>query len=215
MMKIAILGATGWLGGTILREARSRGHEVTAIARTPSKLAELTDVATVTADASDAPALEPVIAGHDAVVAAVTDRSGPDRSMITAAAAALIVAVPRAGVPRLAWVGGGGSLETEPGRRYLDDPGFPAGYMAEALAQAEALELLRSSDESLDWTYLSPPPHNLVPGEKEGGFRVQAGDQPVLDGDGHDRLSAGDLAAALVDELEQHRFSRQRFTAGY
>ncbi|MBP7664353.1 MAG: NAD(P)H-binding protein, partial [Shewanella sp.] len=37
-MKIAILGATGWIGGAILKEAQSRGHQVTALVRDPSKL---------------------------------------------------------------------------------------------------------------------------------------------------------------------------------
>jgi putative NADH-flavin reductase len=34
-MKIAVIGAGGWLGGTIAREALSRGIEVTAIGGTP------------------------------------------------------------------------------------------------------------------------------------------------------------------------------------
>jgi putative NADH-flavin reductase len=214
-MRIAVIGATGWLGGAVMREALERGHEVTAIARHPDKLAELKGVNTIALDARDPEALVPPITGHDAVVAAVTDRSGPDRSVIPAVARALIEAVPRAGVPRVVWVGGGGSLAAPNGQRLVDQPGFPEQYKAEALAQGDALGLFRAAPESLDWTYLSPPPHHLEPGEKRGGYRVQAGDQPVLDAEGVDGISSGDLAAALVDELEQHRFSRQRFTAGY
>ncbi len=37
-MKIALIGATGYVGSAILREALDRGHEVTAIARHPEKL---------------------------------------------------------------------------------------------------------------------------------------------------------------------------------
>jgi putative NADH-flavin reductase len=214
-MRIAVIGATGWLGGAVMREALERGHEVTTIARHPDKLAELRGVKTIALDATDPEALVAAIADHDAVVAAVTDRSGPDRSVIPAAARALIEAASRAGVPRVAWVGGGGSLAAPNGQRLVDQPGFPKQYKAEALAQGEALDLFRAAPESLDWTYLSPPPHHLEPGEKRGGYRVQAGDQPVLDAEGVDGISSGDFAAALVDELEQHRFSRQRFTAGY
>ncbi|MCC2643585.1 MAG: uncharacterized protein K0S45_3998, partial [Nitrospira sp.] len=37
-MKIALIGATGFVGSAILKEALDRGHEVTAIARHPEKL---------------------------------------------------------------------------------------------------------------------------------------------------------------------------------
>lgn len=39
-MKIAIIGASGKAGNFILKEAVSRGHEVTAIVRNASKLEE-------------------------------------------------------------------------------------------------------------------------------------------------------------------------------
>lgn len=215
-MRIAVLGATGWLGGTILQEARSRGHEVTAIARNPDKLAALDGVSTVVADARDPDSVAGAIAGHDAVIAAVTDRSSPDRSTIPAVARALIEAVPRAGVPRVLYVGGGGSLNAPgTGGRYIDQPDFPDEYKNEALAGAESLALFRAAPESLHWTYLSPPPHLLEPGEKTSRYRVQGGDDPVLDAEGHGRVSSGDLAAAMVDELEQDRFPQQRFTVGY
>ena len=37
-MKIALIGATGFFGSAILKEALDRGHEVTAIVRHPEKL---------------------------------------------------------------------------------------------------------------------------------------------------------------------------------
>lgn len=215
-VRIAVIGASGWLGGSIAREAIDRGHQVTALARTPTKLAELQGpVAKGDCDATDPESLVPAIGGHDAVVAAVTDRSGPERTVIPIAAQALIESAPTAGVPRLAWVGGGGSLTSPGGGRFVDLSDFPEQYKAEALAQADALELFREAPETLDWTYLSPPPDHLVPGEKRGGYRAQAGDDPVVDRQGNYGITSGDFAAAMVDELEQPRFSRTRFTVGY
>jgi putative NADH-flavin reductase len=37
-MKIALIGATGFVGSALLKELTDRGHEVTAIARNPEKL---------------------------------------------------------------------------------------------------------------------------------------------------------------------------------
>ncbi len=214
-VRIAVIGASGWLGGAIAREALARGHEVTAIARHADRLAELEGVDARATDATDATSLAPVIAGHDVVVAAVTDRSGPDRSTIPAVARALIEAVPAAGVPRLAFVGGGGTLLTPAGERFVDQPGFPEQHKPEALAQGEALELLRAAPATLDWTYISPPHAELTPGDKRGGYAVRGDDQPVADENGRNAIASGDLAAALLDELEAPQFSRRRFTAGY
>ena len=71
-------------------------------------------------------------------------------------------------LPRLAVMGGGGSLLKPDGSRFVDEPGFPDEYKPEALAQAEALALLRAAPDSLDWTYLSTPPHTLIPGDPRG-----------------------------------------------
>ncbi len=124
-MRIAVVGASGWLGGTIAREALSRGHQVTAIGRDPERLAAVEGAQVATADATDVEAIADAVTGHDVVVSSVTDRSGPDRSIIPRVAEVMIEAVPRAGVPRLAVMGGGGSLLKPDGSRYIDEPGLP------------------------------------------------------------------------------------------
>ena len=37
-MKVVLLGATGFVGSALLKEALDRGHKVTAIVREPEKL---------------------------------------------------------------------------------------------------------------------------------------------------------------------------------
>jgi putative NADH-flavin reductase len=203
------------LGGEIAREALARGHTVTAIGRNRERLDAVKATNTVQTDVRDRAALQRAIAGHDNVVSAVTDRSGPDRSIIPHTTRLLIDIAQTNGTSRLAFVGGGGSLRVADGTRLVDLPDFPAEHRAEALAQAQSLELLRESNSTLDWTYLSPPPEHLERAPKRGGYRVTAGDHPVIDANGESRISAGDLAAALLDELERPQFSRQRYTVGY
>ncbi len=138
-MKICVVGATGWIGGSVMREALSQGIEVKAVSHNPDRLAQLEGVDTAVADVLDTDRLAEVIGGYDAVVCAVTDRSTDDRSIIPNAARSVLAACERAGVDRLVFCGGGGSLEVRPGVRAVDEPDFPPQYLAEALAQAEAL----------------------------------------------------------------------------
>jgi putative NADH-flavin reductase len=213
-VNIAVIGASGRLGGTIAREALARGHEVVAIGRNRAALAEIEGARAVPANLDDPDSVVRAVAGSDVIVSAVTDRTTADRSRIPATAALLLELARRAGVPRLAFVGGGGSLYIAPGLRAVDAPAFPEQHRAEALAQDEALRILQGAGDDVEWTYISPPPHYLLPGEKTGHYRVQAGDDAVVNADGESAITDGDFAAVLVDELEQNRYSRRRFTAG-
>src|SRR5690348_7518331 len=79
-MKIAVIGASGWLGGAIAREAVSRGHEVTAIGRDGARLSQVEGARAVVADLDDPESVVDAVRGSDVVVSSVTDRSTPDRS---------------------------------------------------------------------------------------------------------------------------------------
>lgn len=214
-MRICVIGATGWIGGSVMREALSQGIEVTAVSHNPERLAELEGVPTAVADVLDPGELADVIRGHDAVVCAVTDRSTDDRSIIPNAARSVLAACEQAGVGRLVFCGGGGSLEVRPGVRAVDEPGFPPQYLAEALAQADALAVFRSAHTPVEWTYASPPPHHLEPGEKRGGYHARVGDTPVVDEQGESRLTSGDFAVAILYALTEHVSVNARFTAAY
>jgi uncharacterized protein len=214
-MRIAIIGASGHLGGAVTREALSRGHDVTAIARDTSGLRELDGARAIDGDVLDARALTALVAGHDAVVAALKARGDSEIDVVPGAARSLLAALPAAGVRRLLFVGGGGSLLSPSGQRFVDSPDFPELYKAEALAQARALEILRDANGAVDWSYVSPPPLQLFDGERTGRYRVRAGDLPITDGQGESRISVPDYAAAIVDALENGRFVGERFTAAY
>ena len=113
---------------------------------------------------------------------------------------------------RLLVVGGAGSLEVSPGLTLVNTPDFPVEYKPETLAGVEFLNVLRGEKE-LDWTFLSPP-YFFAPGERTGKFRLDK-DKLLVAADGQSRISTEDFAIALVDELEQPKHSRQRFTVGY
>lgn len=202
-MKIALIGASGNAGARLLAELSRRGHSVTAIARTPGKIAVLPGVTAKAGDVKDKAGLVRLLAGHDAVISSVrfvdTD---PD---------ALIATLREAGVKRYFVVGGAGSLEVAPGVKLIDTPPFPAAYKAEASAGGVFLDRLRATDD-LDWTFLSPSAL-FVPGERTGKFRL--GKDQLLTNDKGSSISFEDFAIAAVDELEAPKHIRQRFTVGY
>ena len=211
-MNIVIYGASGMIGQRVTREALNRGHHVTAIMRNPEKL-------TITApnltfkqgNMLDAESVARDIAGADAVINATRQNVNEPSQTYVNAANALIAGLTRAGVRRLIVVGGAGSLEVAPGLQLVDSPDFNPAWRPGALGMRDALDVYRKAD--LDWTYFSPA-NVIAPGERTGQYRTGT-DQLVTNEKGESRISAEDYAVALIDELENPRFVRRRFTVGY
>ncbi|WP_413494469.1 NAD(P)-dependent oxidoreductase [Shewanella baltica] len=210
-MKIAILGATGWIGGAILKEALSRGHQVTALVRDPSKLSA-TDMAVHAVDLEQ-PLVAQTFAGVDVVIAAVGGRAQQNHDLVASTVQHLLDVLPNAKVPRLLWVGGAGSLEVAPGVTLVSSPDFPAAYKDEALAQGEALQVFRAAQTAINWTFVSPAAE-IYPGESEGPYRL-GGDSFFTDANGRSRISVTDYAKAMLDEAEQGTHANQRISVAY
>lgn len=202
-MRIAIVGASGNVGQRIVAEALSRGHDVTAIARS-APADPPAGVAWKTADLADPNATAAALKGGDVAVLSV-------RFGNTDFARALD-GVRRSGVARLLVVGGAASLEIAPGKALLDQPDFPEFIKPEATPARAALYMLRG-ERDLDWTYISPS-MMFGPGERTGTFRLGR-DTLLTAADGQSHISYEDYAVALLDEIETPRHSRARFTVGY
>lgn len=191
--RIAVYGATGAIGSSIVSEARSRGYEVTGISRSGSD---------ETGDALDPAFTAGIAEKHDVIVSAVgPSRTSDDGSRFPDTIANLVATLDGS---RLVVVGGAGSLTVD-GVRLVDTPEFPELYKAEALKGAASLEILRTADPEVDWTYLSPAPV-IAPGERTGVYVVGL-ESPV-----GDQISIEDYAVALVDEIESRAHVRERFT---
>lgn len=203
-MKIAIVGATGFIGQHIFNEAVSRQHQITALVRNPAKVAVTAGVTAQALNLQDTAALTAALAGQDAAVLSF-HYEGQDLHSI-------INAVKASGVKHALFVGGAASLEVAPGVQLLDTPEFPEMWKATATAARELLTALRGEKE-LNWTYLSPSAF-IEPGERTGKFRVGT-DQLLQNDKGESRISNQDFAVAVLDELENPTHKQQRFTVGY
>lgn len=213
MSKIAIIGASGYVGTALLNEAVKRGHQVSALVRHPEKIAANANVTAVKADVLDTDGLAVLLKGHDLVISAYNPgwQEADIRNIHIKGSKSISEAVKKAGIKRLIAVGGAGSLEIN-GAQLVDSPEFPAEYKEGALGARQALNDLKTENE-LDWSFVSPA-ILLVPGESTGTFRLGT-DSPVFDDKGESKITVGDLAVAILDEAEQGKHIRQRFTAAY
>jgi hypothetical protein len=214
-MKIAIYGSNGTIGQRILQEALQRGHTLTAIVRDPSRIsAPSVNVTVVAGDVLDPSRMAEAVKGHDVVISAIGPKlpSG-DPQIVVKAAHSLLEGVAKAGVKRLIVVGGAGSLEVAPGVQLVDTPQFPEAWKPVALAARDALKVFQTAQTTVDWTYLSPAAL-IEPSERTGRYRTGT-DRLLVDEKGESRISAEDYAVALLDEVENPRHKRQRFTVAY
>ena len=234
-MDIVLFGATGMIGSRIAAEAAARGHRVTAVSRsgqlpdtagTAGKTGDQANnktrannkasdqdsgnVTAMAADARDQHRVADLVRNADVVGAAlVPPRDGSDpRAPFLQMYREFLSGVRDGGGPRTVIVGGAGSLLVAPGKRLVDEPGFPDAYKGEALAHADLLEELHADASWPTWTYISPAPE-IGPGRRTGEFRLGVGDDLLPDA-GH--ISAEDYAVAFVDELESGQYQRQRLS---
>ncbi|HGM5489194.1 TPA: NAD(P)-dependent oxidoreductase [Serratia fonticola] len=213
-MKIAIIGATGFVGRRVVDEALARGLQVTAIARQKKDLPVHANLTVALGDVADTPWLVQQLSGHDAVISAYNPGWAEENLYEKTAKGAqqILAAVKQSGVKRLLYVGGAGSLEVAPGVELVDTPQFPENIRPGAKAVQELRNALKKETQ-LDWTYISPAAL-LEPGKRTGQFRLGT-TKLLMNGDAPASISVEDLAVAIIDEVEKPQFIKAQFTAAY
>lgn len=217
-MKVALIGASGFVGSHILTELLDRGHQVTAIVRNPDKVvAGHPNLVVKKGDVYNPAEVTELVKGLDAVISAFNSGwANPNiYDDFLAGSKAIQNGVKQAGVKRLIVIGGAGSLEIAPGMQLVDSPKFPAEFKPGATAARDYLNVLKE-EQDLEWTFISPAieMHPGTAGVRKGTYRT-ALDHPVFDENGRSIISVEDLAVATADELEQPKHIRGRFTAAY
>ncbi|MCI9846309.1 NAD(P)-dependent oxidoreductase [Flavobacterium pectinovorum] len=213
-MKIALIGATGFVGTAILNELADRKHEISAIARNPK---DTTNAKWVAADVYDVDSLAETLKGHDVVVNAFnpgwTNPNIYDDSI--RGSKAIQAAVKQSGVKRFITIGGAGSLFVAPGLQAIDTPDFPKEIFDGANAARHYLEIIKEEKE-LDWAFFSPAfeMHQGTKTGRTGKYRLGL-ENPVFNDEQRSILSVEDLAVVIADEIETPKHHQVRFTAAY
>ncbi len=215
-MKIALIGATGFVGSNILNELANRNHEVTAIARNP-KESELANVNFVKADIFNTEELSEILKNHDVVVSAYNPGwTNPNiYDDFIAGSNAIVEGVKKSGVNRYITIGGAGSLFVAPNLQAVDKPDFPKEIYPGASAARDFLNTLKEEKE-LDWAFFSPAfeMHQGITTGRTGKYRLGL-ENPVFDENRRSILSGEDLAVVIADEVENPKHHQIRFTAAY
>ena len=216
MKKTALIGASGFVGDAILKELLSRGYEVEALVRNPENVKVQSPRLTVRkVDVADTKALAADLKGYETVISAYNPGwANPDIYRLTLQNYPRIVeAAKEAGVRRLLIVGGAGTLFCAPGLRVVDSGAIPAEIMGGVRSLGEFYLDTLSKEKAIDWVFFSHA-GSLEPGEASGVYRLGK-DDLIVDSEGNSRITVGDYAKAMVDELESPRHHQERFTIGY
>lgn len=154
-------------------------------------------------DIFDVSATTTQLADHDILISAFNSAGPSQRADMIQAQGCMVESVKASKISRFISIGGAGSLYVSPGVQLIETGQVPEEYMEAAHATCDGLKTLQQETEIV-WTVLSPSAM-LEPGEKTNNFRIGK----------DDLLMNGDLAAALVDEVEQPKHLNARFTVGY
>lgn len=163
-MKLTILGATGGIGGHLVRQALDAGHTVTAVVRDPSRLTvdrpdrpELR--VAVVPDVTDPEALGSVVSGRDAVLSALGPPGRRPVGIASAATRAILTAMDSVGVRRILVVSAAPVGPTPQGEglflRTVATPMIRA-ILRDGYADLALMERSLQAG-SADWTAVRPP----------------------------------------------------------
>ncbi|WP_077210746.1 NAD(P)-dependent oxidoreductase [Bacillus dakarensis] len=206
-MKIGIIGASGKAGSLILKEAVSRGHEVTAIVRDKSKLND-TNIAVIEKNIFDL--TQDDVKQFEVIVNAFGAPLGEEQAHVDAGHA-LIEALKGTNT-RVIIVGGAGSLYVDKNKtvRLIETPEFPDFVKPTAKGQGRNLQELETTTD-LTWTFISPSAVFDAEGKRTGSY--QSGkDHLLINSKGDSYISYADYAIAVVDEIENPQHLNERFT---
>ncbi|GAA3110871.1 SDR family oxidoreductase [Streptomyces rectiviolaceus] len=195
-----MFGATGGVGGEIVRQALAAGHEVTAVVRDPSRLSAAgAGLEVFRAGLADPEALRAAVAGRDAVLSGLGARSRADAGIAAALTRSVVHAMEAEGVRRLVVVS---AAPVGPPAERLPAVDWIVGSLVGKIFKP-VYDDLRTMEAELassatDWTSVRPP--RLQDKPATGVYRKVVGGTPVS-GRFIGRADVAHAMLAAIDDL--------------
>jgi putative NADH-flavin reductase len=201
-LRLAILGATGGIGGHLLSWAADAGHPVHVLARHPEAVPRRPGVTVTQGDATDPAAVADAVASADAVLSALGPRGARTPQLLATAATVLTQAMAKTGPARLISVSAAGAfIKEDPEASGLVKLILPRIF-AKPFTDVRAMEeVVRAS--SLDWTLVRPT--RLVNTPPQGEYRIRPDYPPP----GLTKISRADVATFMIRALTEGSYLRQ------
>ena len=206
-MNILVIGANGKAGHRIVEKALKAGHQVTGVVR---REGAIEGIQTIVKDALQLTKQE--LTQFDVVINA-TSAFTPDTYHLPADLTLLLVKALANTNTRLIAIGGAGSLYVDEDHtiQLNDTPEFPKEFLARSKTHGKSDDILRKFS-NVDWTMFTPPPILDAEGPESNDY-VLGNENVILNKEGKPYISYATFAQILVDEINNHKFGRQRFTA--
>lgn len=204
-MIITIFGASGMVGRYLVATALDRGHKVKAFGRNVEPLSTLnnSNLTTVTGELFNENHVSGVVKNSDAVISALGgDFSGVEKTR-SKGIDIITKAMAEHNVKRIIAIGGAGILEVQQGVMFMDTDGFNKQFLPVSEEHRKAYQTLRSSQ--LDWTFFCPP--TILNEAASHSYQIKAEGNPDKS---NFTVKAGDLAEAIVRELEENQLVNKR-----
>lgn len=206
-MNILVIGANGKAGHRIVEKALKAGHQVTGLVR---REGAIEGIPTIVKDALQLTKQE--LTQFDIVVNA-TSAFTPDTYHLPADLTLLLAKALANTNTRLIAIGGAGSLYVDEDHtvQLNDTPEFPKEFLARSKTHGKSDDILRKFS-NVDWTMFTPPPILDAEGPESNDY-VLGNENVILNKEGKPYISYATFTQILVDEINNHKFGRQRFTA--
>jgi uncharacterized protein YbjT (DUF2867 family) len=200
--RLAILGATGGIGGHLLNWAVDAGYPVHVLARRPEVVPGRPGVTVTGGDATDPAAVADVVASADAVLSALGSRGAKTPGLLGTAASAVTQAMVKHGVHRLICVSAAGAfIREDPEANPLVKVILPRIFARPFADVREMERVVRAS--ALDWTLVRPT--RLVDGPGRGELRIR----DRYPAPGLTRIARADVAQFMIGTLTEPGYIRQ------
>ena len=176
-MKMTVFGATGGIGGQVVRQALDAGHKVTAVIRSSARfdLAHPALEVAVVSGLTNPEELRAALDGSEAAISGVGPRGRKDGPVASTATRAMLTAMEASGVDRFLAVSAVPVGPVPEGESFLNRRillPFISALLRDVYADLTAMEddIRRSA---LEWTVLRPP--KLVDKPLTGRYRTAVG----------------------------------------